>query len=218
MIDHPFSLIWAYSGIGKLYVDQGDFHSGIFVVERGLALCQAWDIPALFPQLARILGTAYTLSGRVAEALPLLEQAASQGRRGGQAVWFASLSKGYLFADRLEDALERAQSALDFAQEYKQRGYQAHALHLLGEIAVHHKSPQVEQAKTSYAQALTLAKALGMRPLQAHCHRSLGLLYAMTGQREQAHAALSTAIDLYHAMEMTFWLPQAEAALAQVEA
>ena len=28
--------------------------------------------------------------------------------------------------------------------------------------------------------------------------------------------ALSAAIDLYRAMEMTFWLPQAEAALAQI--
>jgi hypothetical protein len=29
---------------------------------------------------------------------------------------------------------------------------------------------------------------------------------------------LSAAIDLYRAMDMTFWLPQAEAALARVEA
>jgi len=56
-----------------------------------------------------------------------------------------------------------------------------------------------------------------MRPLQAHCHRGLGTLYAMTGQREQARAELSTAIDLYKAMDMTFWLPQAEAALTKVE-
>jgi hypothetical protein len=47
-------------------------------------------------------------------------------------------------------------------------------------------------------------------------HSRLGTLYAKTGQREQARTELSTAIDLYHAMEMTFWLPQAEAALAQV--
>jgi hypothetical protein len=33
----------------------------------------------------------------------------------------------------------------------------------------------------------------------------------------RASAALSAAIDLYRAMEMTFWLPQAEAALARVE-
>ena len=37
-----------------------------------------------------------------------------------------------------------------------------------------------------------------------------------TGQQEQAGAELSAAITLYRAMDMTFWLPQAEAALAQV--
>ena len=55
-----------------------------------------------------------------------------------------------------------------------------------------------------------------MRPLQAHCHRGLGTLYAKIDLREQARAALSTAIELYGAMEMTFWLPQTEVALAQV--
>ena len=56
-----------------------------------------------------------------------------------------------------------------------------------------------------------------MRPLQAHCHRGLGTLYARQGQQEQARTALSTAIVLYRSMDMTFWLPQAEAALAQAE-
>ena len=54
-----------------------------------------------------------------------------------------------------------------------------------------------------------------MRPLQAHCHRGLGALYATTGRREQARAELSAAIALYRAMDMTFWLPQAEADRAQ---
>ena len=55
-----------------------------------------------------------------------------------------------------------------------------------------------------------------MRPLQAHCHRGLGTLYAATNQREQSRTALSTAIALYRDMDMTFWLPQTEVALAQV--
>ena len=46
-----------------------------------------------------------------------------------------------------------------------------------------------------------------MRPLQAHCHRSLGTLYAIAGQREQARAALTAAIALYRTMDMAFWLP-----------
>jgi tetratricopeptide (TPR) repeat protein len=73
------------------------------------------------------------------------------------------------------------------------------------------------QAEAYYQQALALADELGMRPLQAHCHRGLGTLYHRIGQGEQAHAELSAAIELYRAMDMTFWLPQAEAALAQVE-
>jgi hypothetical protein len=47
----------------------------------------------------------------------------------------------------------------------------------------------------------------------AHGHRGRGLLYAKLGRREQARVDLSAAIVLYRAMEMTFWLPQAEAAL-----
>jgi len=76
--------------------------------------------------------------------------------------------------------------------------------------------PEAEQAEAHYQHALALAEELGMRPLQAHCHRGLGTLYAGAGQQEQARAHLSTAIDLYRAMDMTFWLPQVEAALVQV--
>ena len=90
-------------------------------------------------------------------------------------------------------------------------------LRQLGFVHAHADPPDVTQAEVYYQQALTLAAELGMRPLQAHCHHELGTLYAATGQREQARSALSTAIDMYRAMEMTFWLPQAEAALAQVE-
>jgi hypothetical protein len=56
-----------------------------------------------------------------------------------------------------------------------------------------------------------------MRPLVAHCRLGLGRLYGQIGRVEQARAALATAIDLYRAMDMTFWLPQVEAALAQAE-
>jgi tetratricopeptide repeat protein len=91
----------------------------------------------------------------------------------------------------------------------------AHALRLLGDIATRREPPDVALAEVHYQHALALAEELGMRPLQAHCHRSLGMLYGQTGRAALAHAALSTAIEMYRAMDMTFWLPQAEAALAQ---
>ena len=90
-------------------------------------------------------------------------------------------------------------------------------MRLLGEIAAHRDPPDVDAAVVHYRQALALAEELSMRPLQAHCHLGLGTLYAQTGQPEQARAALSIAMAFYRDMDMTLWLPQTEAALAQVE-
>jgi hypothetical protein len=56
-----------------------------------------------------------------------------------------------------------------------------------------------------------------MRPLVAHCHHGLGRLYGQIGRSEEFCAALTTAIGLDRVMDMTFWLPQAEAALAEVD-
>jgi hypothetical protein len=62
-----------------------------------------------------------------------------------------------------------------------------------------------------------LAEDLDMRPLQAHCHLDLGALYAMSGRRAQTRVELSAAIELYRAMDMTLWVPRADAVLALVE-
>jgi tetratricopeptide (TPR) repeat protein len=166
------------------------------------------------------LGFAYTLTGRVAESLPLLEQAVAQGIAIGQTVfqplWVACLAEAYLVSGRRADALVHGERALALARQHKERGNEAYALRLLGEIQTRHDPSAVEPAENYYRQALALAEELGMRPLQAHCHHGLGTLYATTGQHEQARAELSAAIELYRGMEMQFWLPQAEAALAQV--
>jgi Flp pilus assembly protein TadD len=147
----------------------------------------------------------------------VLEQTTSSGRMGSQALLLSTLSEAHLRAGRLEEASTRAARALALARTNQERGSEAYVLRLLGDIAAHRDPPEVDEADASYRQALALAEALGMRPLQAHCYRGLGTLYARTGQRDQARTALETAIDLYRAMKMTFWLPQTEAALAQVE-
>jgi tetratricopeptide (TPR) repeat protein len=172
------------------------------------------------------LGYAYALAGRLPEALPLLEQAQAiqeQARTTGrgslalQARIIALLSEAYGLAGRLDDARHGAACALSMAQTHGERGSEAWTLRLLGDLAAQEPAVQEEAATSYYAQALALAEELSMRPLQAHCHRGLGTLYARQGQQQQARAALTAAINLYRDMEMTFWLPQVEAALAQVE-
>ena len=71
--------------------------------------------------------------------------------------------------------------------------------------------PEVESAEALYRQALVAAEELGMRPLRAHCHLSLGKLYRRTGAQAREH--LVTAAAMYREMDMGFWLEKAEAEL-----
>jgi tetratricopeptide (TPR) repeat protein len=180
-----------------------------------------YNILLWFPETASALGCAYAFAGRIAEALPLLQQAeqrgAALGTMGGQSLRVGYVSEAYLLAGRMEEAVQLAGRALDLSRAHKEQGHEAWALRLLGEIATHQDPPEIEAAAYHYRQALALADELGMRPLVAHCHLGLGTPYAKIGQREPARAELNTAIELYRAMDMTFWLPQAEATLAQME-
>ena len=210
------------TGLGLLALRQGDLPRALSLLERAVSICQDAGLLALSTLLAEPLGAAYTLGGRVADAVPLLTQALEQlmamERVDFQARCYLSLGEAHMLAGHLEEAHTLAERALAHTRTYKERGNEAYALRLLGDIAAHRDPPDAALAEAHYQQALALADELGMRPLQAHCHLGLGRLYAKLEQREQARAELSTAIELYRTMEMTFWLPQAEAALAQVEA
>ncbi|MGH8068064.1 MAG: AAA family ATPase [Candidatus Entotheonellia bacterium] len=220
-VAHPASLMWAYYGIGLLALRQGDLPRAFPLLERAVGLCQDADLPLNFPSMAEALGAAYTQAGRIAEAVPLLTQAMEQSTAmemvGSQALCRLSLGEAQLAAGRLEEAHTLAERARALAHQHQARGHQAYALRLLGEIAARREPPESVLAEAHCQQALALAEELGMRPLVAHCHLGLGTLYATIGRCAEARAELSAASELYRAMEMTFWLPQAEVALAQVE-
>jgi tetratricopeptide (TPR) repeat protein len=222
-IAHPASLMIASGGIGLLTLRQGDLPRALPLLERAVGICQDTDLPGLFLEMASALGAAYTLGGRVAAAVPLLTQALEQttAMEGGgffQTRCRLALGEAQVLAGRLEEAHALAEHALTLTRAHQERGQQAYALRLLGAIAARRDLLEIAPAEAHYQQALALAEELGMRPLQAHCHRGLGWLYAQTDQAEQARTALTTAIAMYQSMEMTFWLPETEAALAQVAA
>jgi class 3 adenylate cyclase/tetratricopeptide (TPR) repeat protein len=217
----PGSLMFAYFGAGLPSLRQGDLLQTLPRLERAAGLCQEADLPLWFPWVAWALGSAYVLCQRVTDALMLLEQAveqsASMGRWAYHALFVATLGEALLRAGHLVEAHHRAEQALAFARTHKERSHEAWALRVLGEMAAQRDPPDGAEAATYYRQSLALADALGMRPLVAHCHCGLGSLYTKIGRWDAARGELSAAIELYRAMEMTFWLPQARAAVAEVD-
>jgi tetratricopeptide (TPR) repeat protein len=199
---------------------KGDVDRAIGMTERAIALSQEANIT--LASLSNIVALAYAFAraGRLTESAQMLEQDFEHLSQTGaryRMPWVVNLSDAFLLTGRLQDASTHAKDMFEVSLQRGARGYQAYAHRVLAEIAMHRDPPDVDQAETHYQQALSLADELGMRPLQAHCHRGLGTLYRQTGQSEQARAELSMALEMYHDMEMTFWLPEAEAALAELE-
>jgi tetratricopeptide (TPR) repeat protein len=211
-LDHPYSWIATSWGGAHLYYLRGEISHAVRLLERALALCRDWDILMLSGTTAGHLGFVYVLSGRVAEGLPLLSEA-QESEKQYQTLIIAHMGEACLLADRIDEAIAFADRALTFARERGQRGYEAYALRLLGEIAAHPDSPNAEAAEGYCRQAMALADELGMRPLVAHCHLGLGKLYRRTGDQAKTEEHLATATAMYREMGMNFWLEKAEAAL-----
>jgi tetratricopeptide (TPR) repeat protein len=170
-------------------------------------------ISRAWPFVASTLGAAYTYAGRVDEALPLLEQAveraAAMKLRANQSLRLARLAEAHVKAERAETAFPVAAQALDLAQELRERGHEAHVLRLLASIEMEREPPNLDRAEEGYRKALAIAEELGMRPLQAHCQLGLGRIYQRSCDGEAA-ALIAAARDLFQAMDITFWLQDAE--------
>ena len=107
-VAHPGSLMQASWGIGLLSLRQGDLRRALPLLERAVGICHEADLPAYFPGIAAALGAAYTVAGRVADAVPLLTQAIEQTIAKemveDQVLCSLSLGEAQMLAGRLEEA------------------------------------------------------------------------------------------------------------------
>ena len=205
--------------LGVVYVARvrDDHPTAILWSERAIELGLAQGV-----QNSVILGTAFlgqTLAraGRPSEARPLLERGLLLLERAGN-LFLYTMHLGWLA--RVCDAEGDVSRAFDLArQSVEQAAAQGHRGVLaenrwhLATILAHAGE---RDAEGTYQEALALADELGMRPLQAHCRLGLGKLYRRVGRLDEARAELATAVTMLREMRMAFWLPEADAELADV--
>ena len=173
-----------------------------------------------FPRTASTLGAVYMLAGRPPEARALLEEALERTiamelihQRALIMVW---LGEAALAVGRLTDAEQMAEQALQLSRDNDERGHEAWALRLLGEIASR-SAPDGAAAADYYGQVQARAKALGMRPVVAHALLGLGT-HGAAGVPDHRCADLKTAAAMFREMGMGFWLAKAASALEKAPA
>jgi class 3 adenylate cyclase/tetratricopeptide (TPR) repeat protein len=219
-LNHPYSVAFACRGLGHVYGVKGDFRPAVMLLERALALCREWNLHFVAPTVTEMLGYVHALTGRLLEGLELLQQALAAGESIGFAMFLTPsivhLGEALVLNNRFDEAAGLAERALTLARDHGQLGQEAWALRLLGEVAAHRDPPALETAAKHYREAIALAVKLGMLPLIAHCHLGLGYLDLKAENIEEARSDLVAAIELYRSMDMGFWLPQAQSALAKI--
>jgi len=162
----------------------------------------------------------YFAPDHLAEQVERLTHHALQGEVWGRGLAYGRQAgeKAIAWSAYREAIASFAQAPRALPHLTESRETRVHALDLrlrLADYLTHGDSSDAEGAERHYRQALALANEFGMHPLQAHCHRGLGSLGAKIDRWEPARAELTAAIARYGVIDMAFWLPPAEAALAQ---
>ena len=215
-VDHAETRATTVVSVGLFKLLKGDVEEAVEKLERALSIRRAAHIRS--PALASFLAHAYTLAGRAPEALPLFEQSLEEAAAikflPCNSLWIGWWGEACLAVGRPAEATDLAVRALEISRTQKERGYEAYALRLMGDIATRSDQPQVARAESAYAEAIALATTLGMRPLLARCHLGFGRLYRSVGDRGRAREGLVRAASMLGAMQMPLWLGEAQTELA----
>jgi transcriptional regulator with AAA-type ATPase domain/tetratricopeptide (TPR) repeat protein len=210
--DDAISLVLGHWGLGRAYLQKGELARAVPVLERGLEVSEARAIPYFSPATASELAWGYALSGRVDDAIVLLKNAVSRRssmrRTAGQSKALSVLGRVHLLGGAIGEAHNAGLQALAFAREHGERGNEAYALHLMGEVQSRRDAPgDSAAAESSYRSALAVTQDLGMRPLAAYCRLGLGMLLERAGSRADAEGHMSAADGMAREMDMQLLRP-----------
>jgi DNA-binding SARP family transcriptional activator len=213
----PASSVFARLALGGVHLVRGEIEAAASSLERAFDLADEWEVRALQPQVARDLGLCRALAGATAEGVRLVERALTEARsiRLHMPNLLNRLAQAYTVDGRLQQAAEVAPQALATARQHGQRGHEAWALLLLGEICARGGGP-VTEARLRYGEAASLAQTLGMRPIVAHCHAGIGMLCQRSSRWAETDERFSTATAMYREMGMTYWLEKAKTEMREL--
>jgi len=217
---HVYGQTIARTLAGLVWLRRGHLDRARELLQPSLDACREKHLDVWRPIPSSLLGLTLALRGHVDSALPLLEDGVHLsevlGINAYLALWTLHKAEGLLAAGEPARAGEAARHALDLAIAHKERGHQAWAWRLLGEVASREGGASLAQAEEHYRQALGIAEELKMQPLVAHVRMGWGRACRLLGDRLRSEEHLVAAFTLFREMDVPFWVKKCGEEMMQV--
>jgi class 3 adenylate cyclase/tetratricopeptide (TPR) repeat protein len=212
---HPYSEAIALTLSGQVAALRGQLERAVVPLSRALQICRDSQLTVWQALPAALLGQCLVTLDRKEDGLLLLQEGVrlseELGVKAYLARWTTLLGEGFLAIGDLPRAGESGERALELARAHGERGHEAAALRLLADVDAAHNLPERHRAAAArYADAITIAAELGLRPLLARSHLGLGQVLRQDGHAEDAEEHLATAVVLFSDLGMWTWLDRSE--------
>ena len=214
---HAYTQTIARTLAGLVWMRRGQLDRALALLQKSLDACREKNLDVWRPIPSSLLGLTCMLLGRADEGLRLLGDGVllteELGVKAYLALWTANLGEGLLVAGQVERARTMAQRALDLAVAHKERGHQAWALRLLGDIAargVPGEAGAADKAAAYYAQSLVPRGRAGHAPpRRAQPPRDWDACTARRAIATRAEEHLATSSTMLSQLDMRFWFKRA---------
>jgi len=217
---HVYGQTIARTLAGLVWLRRGHLERALGFLQPSLEACREKHLDVWRPIPSSLLGLTLALSGRLDEAMPLLKDGVHLSEvldvKAYLALWTLHWAEGLMAAGEDERAREMARHALDLAASHKERGHQAWAWRLLGDLASRRGAPALAEAEEHYREALGIAEELRMQPVVAHAKLGLGRVMRLAGDRARAEEYVVTAFMSFRGMDVPYWVKKCGAEMMQL--
>ena len=187
---HGLPLVFAESGLTALLTEQGRFEEARASGTRSVRIAEALKHPYMLVFALRTLAFAYTVEGRTADAVTMLERGRALCEEAGLLALapniLASLGHVYSLTARSREGIRLIEQALDALDAYGHRVWYVVVLTQLAEAWL--LDGDVVRAHDCASRALAAARERGERGFEAVALRVLGAVATRGASRDLAAA------------------------------
>lgn len=209
LVRNALTLAFVYNFLAMSYLRLGEVEPAISLLEKCREQCYFSEVQSMYSFTLGSLACAYLLAKEPERALTLIEEGTKEENLKAS-FWPAHpliiLADVYRALGKVSEAVETVSRALEITDKRGERGFQAWAMLVMAGIQNAAKRP--DEAINWYERTLKQASNLSMRPLVAHCYLGLAGSHLHLGNEKQAQSENEMALQMFHALGMTYWLEQ----------